>query len=494
VSLQELLEDAATHDGSPLHAEIEASAPACVMYTSGSTGRPKGAVIPHRAILRLVHQQSYANFGSDEVFLHMAPLAFDASTFEIWGALLHGGVLVSLPQTQPSLDEIENAINAHGVTTAWFTAALFHAIVDERPSVLSRLKQVLAGGDVLSPSHIARAQAAAPNARFINGYGPTENTTFTACHVIARNGIGNGAIPIGQPIGGSRVYVVDGRGRLAPRGAIGQLVVAGEGLALGYINRPVLSAERFSPCPDAGEAIVYRTGDLAQWRGDGALMFQGRSDGQVKINGMRVELGEVEAALTSSADVGEAAALVLVDNAGAKWIEAWVTPAQAGAPDLQALSATLEQRLPKAMQPRQITVAAQLPRTANGKLDRAALKSQSVRPQAATPLPSNAEPKSTALTALEAKIAAIWQDVLMRQSIRAQDALFTLGADSLHIFRIAARFAEAGIPLQARHLMANPTVAALAEMIERPSDVRDTDGPKSPVSLASFRRGAKRPK
>ncbi|HLM11693.1 MAG TPA: AMP-binding protein, partial [Reyranella sp.] len=181
---------------------------AYVMYTSGSTGRPKGVRIPHRAVVRLVTGQSYAHFGADEVFLHNSPLSFDASTFEIWGTLLHGARCVLVTDDHPSLKTIANTIRREGVTTAWFTAGLFRALVDQELEALSQLRQLLAGGDVLSPSHVMRALAALPGCQLINGYGPTENTTFTCCYRIPREGWGGGPVPIGVPIGGTYVRLL----------------------------------------------------------------------------------------------------------------------------------------------------------------------------------------------------------------------------------------------------------------------------------------------
>jgi amino acid adenylation domain-containing protein len=462
--------------------------PALVMFTSGSTGRPKGILVPHRGVLRLVFGQDYIRFGADEVFLHMAPLAFDASTLELWGALLHGGAVAIIDAEQASADLIEATIVKAGVTTAWFTAALFHALVDERPQALSPLRQILAGGDVLSPPHVQKAMASAPHARFINGYGPTENTTFTACHVFDAGAL-EGAAPIGRPLAGTRAFVLDAFGGLAPLGAVGELVVAGEGLALGYLNRPVLTAEKFTACPAAGETLVYRTGDLVRWRKDGALMFLGRRDEQIKINGVRVELGEIEAALAAHPAVGEAAAVVRTDAAGARWIEAFVTGA--ATPLIEAdLQAHVRDRLPSVMVPRRIAVLPFMPRTANGKLDRAAL------PQTGAALaPVQAVVES--MSALEAQIAAIWKEVLGVPTVKRGDAIFSLGADSLQIFRIAARFAQAGLPLEARHMMANPTLADLAAMVDPegeagPPTQSAGDAPSGAVSLASFRRGARR--
>jgi amino acid adenylation domain-containing protein len=484
LSFEDALQRKLTITAGASRANIKASSPASIMFTSGSTGRAKGAVIPHRAILRLVKQQTYIAFGPDEVFLHMAPLSFDASTLEVFGALLHGATLAIAEGADTTLSEIENTIKRHKVTTAWFTAALFHAIVDERPSVISTLRQILTGGDVVSAQHIARAMKIAPRARFVNGYGPTENTTFTACHVFGSDLDVQEASPIGMPIGGSRVYVVDERDELTIPGVKGELLVAGEGLALAYVNRESLTAQRFCAAPSLSESRVYRTGDIVSWRKDGALMFHGRRDRQLKINGFRVEPGEIEAVLRGQPGVSDAVAEVQVDSSGSRWIEAWIVWGAGAADDFQEqhLLSVCAERLPRYMVPRRIHVAAALPRTANGKLNRSALH---VRMNDA---PAAMAPSSQIASAVEQQIHDIWADVLKRPQISPTEKIFSLGADSLHLLRICARFAAAGIALELRHMMANPSIADLAAQV---SGARPTA--RDPLDLAGFRKGARRP-
>src|ERR1700722_12021247 len=281
---------------------------AYVMYTSGSTGHPKGVLIPHRGVVRLVVENSFASMGPDEVHLSLAPLAFDASTFEIWGALLNGAKLAVLTAPYPSLDDVAHAISRFGVTTLWLTAGLFHLMVDHRLTGLAPLRQLIAGGDVLSPSHIAKAQAALPGCQLINGYGPTENTTFTCCYAIPRE-LPPGPIPIGTPIAHTTVYILDDTGRPVMDAQEGELYAGGEGLALGYLNRDELTAERFiaNPFDPSGSTRLYRTGDRVRRRTDGNIEFLGRVDRQVKINGKRVELDEIEACLRRSGLVADAA-------------------------------------------------------------------------------------------------------------------------------------------------------------------------------------------
>ena len=377
VTIEDAMASAQAERDTEVNSRTQIDDCAYIMYTSGSTGRPKGVLVTHRGIIRLVTDQSYAAFGPNETFLQLAPLAFDASTFEIWGALLNGGKLAIVSDSRPSADDIAHAIRRHGVTTAWFTAALFHAIVDDRIDILKPLRQVLSGGDVLSPSHVRKAQAAATECEFINGYGPTENTTFTCCYRIPRSDWGGGAVPIGEPIARTSVLILNDKGEAASVGEVGELYAGGEGLALGYLNRPDLTTERFVRNPFRQGERLYSTGDYARWREDGAIDFMGRKDGQVKINGYRVELGEIEAVLCEHEGIGQAATIVRTSTSGAKYIHAFVTLDRAATISESAIRSGLadhiSKRLPTHMSPRAITIISQMPRTENGKTDRTAL-------------------------------------------------------------------------------------------------------------------------
>jgi amino acid adenylation domain-containing protein len=270
---------------------------AYVMYTSGSTGIPKGIGIPHRAVVRLVNNNQYAELGSEQVILQLAPISFDASTFEIWGALLNGGRLVVYPPETPSLEELGRVLAENGVNTLWLTAGLFHMMVDEHVEGLGPVRQLLAGGDVLSPAHVSRVLRELPGCEVINGYGPTENTTFTTCYRMKEESEVGSSVPIGRAIANTQVYVLDGEMEPVPVGVVGELYVGGDGLARGYWKQPELTAEKFIANP-YGEGKLYRTGDLVRYRRDGNLEFMGRADQQVKIRGYRIEPGEIEGVLS----------------------------------------------------------------------------------------------------------------------------------------------------------------------------------------------------
>ena len=281
---------------------------AYLLFTSGSTGTSKGVSVSHRSVVRLVKETDYIHLGAEEVHLQLAPLQFDASTFEIWGPLLNGGLLVVAPPHTPSLDEIGDYIRRYRVTTLWLTAGLFHVMVDERLNDLKPLRHLLVGGDVLSVQHVARALSELQGCRLINGYGPTENTTFTCCHRIEAADRLRPSIPIGRPIANTRVYILDRYLQPTPIGVPGELCITGEGLARGYHNRPDLTNKQFIDNPIAGEpdSRLYKTGDLCRWLSEGIIEFLGRRDQQVKIRGFRVELGEIESALVSHAAIREA--------------------------------------------------------------------------------------------------------------------------------------------------------------------------------------------
>jgi len=319
-------EEFANEEDTDLACPVRADDLAYLTYTSGSTGTPKGVAVPHRAVVRLVKGTAYASLSTSEIFLQLAPLSFDASTFEIWGPLLNGGKLVVMPPAQPSLEDIGRAIRQHGVTTLWLTSGLFNAMVDERLPDLRSLRQLLAGGDVLSVPHVRKALRALTTTRLINGYGPTESTTFACCHTIAPGTASDRPIPIGKPIANTTAYILDAKLQPVPIGVAGELFIGGDGLARGYWRRPELTAEKFisDPFNTEPDARLYQTGDLARWHDDGTIEFLGRADSQVKVRGFRIELGEIENALKQQTDVLDAAVISREDAPGDKRLVAYV--------------------------------------------------------------------------------------------------------------------------------------------------------------------------
>ncbi len=361
----------------PLPCHVNATSPAYIMFTSGSTGRPKGVVVSHRAIVRLVRDQSYVDFGETAVFLQMSALAFDACTFEIWGALLNGGSIGIIAGERISIPQIGEAIARYGVNTVFMTTALFNAIVDLDIDVLAGLRQVMVGGDVVSPKHLLAAMEKFPEAKFINGYGPTEATTFSLCYRLERGGWGAGQIPIGSPLNHTHAYILDADMNRCADGGPGELWIGGDGVAIGYLNRPELTADRFRPDPFAthSSARMYGTGDLARVRQDGHIEFLGRNDRQIKIDGKRIELDEIEHALRLSPAVADAVISVRVLGSVDKQIVAFVKLAKNvhANHSVAMIIDELRNRLPRHMIPARTVAVADFPLTENGKINKSAL-------------------------------------------------------------------------------------------------------------------------
>jgi amino acid adenylation domain-containing protein len=444
-----------------------AQARAYVMYTSGSTGQPKGVQIEHRSIVRLVGRPAYVRLDAETRFLHAAPLGFDASTLELWGPLLHGGACVIYSDPVPTGRGLARAIAAHGVTSAWLTAALFNAVVDEDPRLLSGLAQLFTGGEALSPSHVGRALAALPATELINGYGPTECTTFTTTYSIPRDLPAELPIPIGRPIADTQVYVLNRARQPVPVGIVGELYVGGLGVARGYLARPELDAERFvADSLGGGPGRLYRTGDRVRWRPDGAIDFLGRADGQVKLRGFRIELGEIEARLGALPGVAACAVMVRDDGPSGKRLVAYVVagPRPSDASDATSapvLRSSLARVLPEFMVPSAFVALAALPVTANGKLDRGKL------PAPTTGRPELAQPYRAGSSEREAAICRVFAELLGLDRVGALDGFFELGGNSLLALRLISRLAAAGIPeISPATFFAAPTPAALARALD----------------------------
>jgi amino acid adenylation domain-containing protein len=433
---------------------------AYLCYTSGSTGAPKGVSVLHRGVIRLVLNTDYAELGPDETFLQLCSLTFDPATFEIWGALLNGGRLVIYPPGPLLLSELGDCLKREGVTTLWLTTGLFHRMADDQLAALGGLRQLLAGGDVLSPAHINRVRTTHPNLRLVNGYGPTENTTFTTCHAVTAP-FGD-RVPIGRPIAGTRVYVLDEDLQPVPDGQWGLLYGSGAGLARGYHRRPGFTAERFPPDPFHPGERMYSIGDVVRAGQDGVLEFRGRTDDQVKVGGYRVELGEISSALAGQPQVKEAVVVVREDvSAGEKVLVAYVVPDGCHDNLLAQLRLALHDRLPRHMIPAAIVVMDSLPLTRNEKVDRAALPLPERTPR---DVDAGYEPPRTPTEAL---LADLWADVLAVQRVGVHDDFFQLGGDSLTAADLLANVRVvlgADLP-SARLFFDNPTVAGLAALI-----------------------------
>jgi amino acid adenylation domain-containing protein len=451
---------------------------AYVMYTSGSTGEPKGIGVTHRNVLRLVCGAEYAELNEQTVILQLASVSFDAATFEVWGALLNGGKLVLYPGRVASAVELGELVREQGVETLWLTSALYNAVVEQGVEELRGLRQLLIGGEALSESHIRRGLAALEDVELINGYGPTEVTTFSCTHRI-RSSAGEEweqGVPIGKPINNTEAYVLDERQELVPVGVVGELYLGGEGLARGYVGAAELTSERFVPRPfskDPG-ARLYRTGDLVRYRRDGELEFMGRVDEQLKIRGFRIEPGEVESVLREHEQVAEAVVLGRQEESGEKRLVAYLVAA-AGAAELSVteLRRYVEEKLPEYMMPAGFVYLAELPLNANGKVDRAML-----------PAPEWEQVRSGQeyvgpRTAVEEVLCGIWAEVLGVEQVGVYDNFFELGGHSLLATRINSRLRQAfGIELPLRELFESGSIARLAERVSEAQRVEQVAVPR----------------
>ncbi|HEY3919585.1 MAG TPA: amino acid adenylation domain-containing protein [Stellaceae bacterium] len=459
-----ILEEMAAADWRDLAAPGGGESLAYVSFTSGSTGAPKGVAVSQRSVLGLVLGSDFARLDEHERVLHYAPVAFDASTFEIWGALLNGGCLVVMPPGVASLEVLGETIRREEVTSLWLTAGLFEVMAAERLTDLRGVRQLLAGGDVLPVAAVRRVLGALPDCRLINGYGPTETTTFACCHaIVAADIAAGGAVPVGRPIAGARVYVLDRRLRPCAVGMVGEIYIGGSGVARGYVGDPSATAASFVPNPysETGERL-YRSGDLARWRADGVVEFLGRADDQLKLRGYRLSLSEIETVLGEQAGVERCVAVVRGEGAAKRLVAYAVAPGASA----EALRARLAARLPAAAVPGQIVLLEALPLNANGKLDRSALPAP---PQAAA-----APPQSEA----ERRIAAIWQEVLGLDTVARDDNFFELGGHSLAAIQITARIGSGfniALPLSA--IFEAQTVGGLAREVAKAEAAGRTAGP-----------------
>jgi len=483
-----------TGDGEPIEPRSSPAHLAYISYTSGSTGRPKGVCVEHRAVVRLVLGTNYIDLGPEDVFLQHSPVSFDASTLEIWGPLLNGGRLVVCPPGRLSAGELGTIVERSGVTVLWLTAGLFHAIsedIEHGLQALQGLRYLLAGGDVLSPEHVRTARAALPGTRLINGYGPTENTTFTCFHPVGAELDTTRSLPIGRPIANTRAHVLDVSLHPVPLGVAGELCAGGDGLARGYFRNPALTAERFIPDPFGGiGSRLYHTGDLVRRLADGRIEFLGRLDQQVKIRGFRIEPGEIEAMLTRHPGVGDAVVVAREAAPGDRRLAAYVTPAPTPAPTTAGegsratgptgieLRGYLAELLPEPMVPAWIVVLDRLPLTANGKVDRKAL-----------PMPerqTSAEGRLAPRTPVEEVLACIWAEVLgfsAGERVGADDHFFELGGHSLLATRVMSRLRGAfGIEMPLRELFEAPRLSQLAARIEASLQTLRSSTIASPIS------------
>ncbi|HET6859630.1 MAG TPA: non-ribosomal peptide synthetase [Streptomyces sp.] len=431
-------------------------ATAFIMFTSGSTGRPKGVAVRHGAVAELVTDPSYLTVTPrDRVLLH-SPATFDASTFEVWAALANGAAVVVCTAQRPSFEDLVREVERHGVTVAFFTTALFHQLAARRSRVFSVLRTVVVGGETLSAQHARAVLRAFPWLELVNGYGPTETTTFATAHRVTDADC-DGPVPIGRPVAGASAHILDENGRSAVDGERGELWIGGARLAAGYVGQPALTAERFVEHPSLGR--LYRTGDLVTARPDGVLDFHGRSDDQVKVRGHRIEPGEIAHVLRQQPEVADAAVTVRRPAPDDTRLAAFVVASPGPAPLPQALRERLAELLPDHLVPDELTVVDRLPLTTAGKVDLRALAAlDPAAPRGA------AEP----LTPLQQAVAEVWGRSLECEVTRPDDDFLALGGHSLLALVVTDDLREdLGVELSLADFFATPTVAGQAALVER---------------------------
>jgi amino acid adenylation domain-containing protein len=450
---------------------------AYVMYTSGSTGQPKGVMIAHRAVGRLVLNNGYADFQASDRVAFASNSAFDATTMEVWAPLLNGGCIVVIDQAillDPEL--FKHWLEHQAVNVLWLTVALFNQYADTLAEAFSHLRYLLVGGDALDPRVIAHVLQRSPPQHLLNGYGPTETTTFAMTHEVREIPGGLKSIPIGRPISNTRIYILDRNGEPVPIGVVGEIHIGGAGVARGYLNRPELTAARFLADPFAAEpdARMYRTGDLARYLPDGNVEFLGREDFQVKIRGFRIELGEIEARLSSYALVREAVVLAREDEPGEKRLVGYYTSANGESIAAEALRVHLRSALPEYMVPAAFVRLDAFALTPNGKLDRKAL-----------PAPDDAAYAARSYEApageVETRLARIWAELLKLDRVGRHDNFFELGGHSLVALRMVAQVRSTfGVEIGVAALFAAPTIKEFAARVSR------TETPPEPWNVVKI--------
>jgi len=451
----------ASEETAPVLADlpVDPGVVACVMFTSGSTGRPKGIATSHRALVETLVGQGFVDPVRDSVWLQCSPVSWDAFALELFAPLVCGGVVVVQPGQRPEPAVMARLVAEHRVSTVHASASLLNFLIDEYPGIFRRLRHVATGGEAASVAHLRRLVGQFPDLVVTNGYSPVECTIFTVAHRLRPGDTaeGAGSVPVGRPVAGMRLLVLDAGLGLVPAGVAGELYMAGGGLADGYVGQPGLTASRFIANPFAVGERMYRTGDLVRWRADGTLEFLGRADEQIKIRGFRIEPGEVTAALIGLDGVRDAAVHVWTVD-GDKRLAGYLVAEPGQQLDPAGLRRQLAARLPEHLVPAQLIVLDALPIGATGKLDRAKLPAPTVTANTAGRAPRT--PTEEILTGLFAAILGL------NTPVSIDDNFFDLGGHSLLATRLIARIRTTlNAELTIKAIFEAPTVAGMAERL-----------------------------
>lgn len=429
---------------------------AYIMYTSGSTGTPKAVMIPHQSVVRLVKSANYYDFSASDKLISTGAFSFDATTFEYWGMLLNGGELILCDQdTLLQNSALQNEIQTREANVMWFTAGWGNQLIDDNIEIFEGLNTVLLGGEKLSPKHIQKLRSTYPGLQIVNGYGPTENTTFSLTYNIKEV---TDIIPIGKPISNSSAYILNEKQQLQPIGVIGEIYLGGDGLAKGYLNDAEKTAEKFIENPYKTGEKIYKSGDLGMWLPDGNILYMGRNDNQVKIRGHRIELGEIEQVLQAQTSIAQAAVTVKTVDKD-KTIVAYILP-QNEAIDKEVLRNDLKQVLPDYMIPNHYVEVTEMPLNANGKVDYKALPELQEVDIIRTEYVA-------ATTETEQQLVDIWQNLLQLEQIGIKDNFFDLGGHSIKAIKMSHDISTVfELDVSIKNIFVYPTIEQLAAQIE----------------------------
>lgn len=468
-----LLEDKTiySNDNSSIGNINNSSNMAYVIYTSGSTGKPKGVIVEHKSIVRLVKNNEFITLVPDDKILQTGAVVFDASTFEIWGALLNGLTLYLVSdEVILDADKLEHTINENGITTIWLTSPLFNQLSEQNENLFLNIRNLIVGGDALSPKHINKVRKNSPKTKIINGYGPTENTTFSVCFTIDKDY--TDSIPIGKPISNSTAYIFNHQNKLQPIGIPGELFVGGDGVARGYLNQPELTKERFISNPFNSEDILYKTGDMAKWLPDGTIEYLGRRDSQVKIRGFRIELGEIEQCISKYPNIMQAIVIAKEDKTLTKNLFGYFTANPKI--DISELRAYLRERLPDYMVPSYLILLDKMPLTVNGKVD----KRQLPEPNNDLDELSYEEPDNE----IEKNLIEIFSNILGVTRVGKDDNFFDIGGHSLSAtILVNAIRKEFGVDISLKQFFSMPTVKDIANLINQSAKSKYTRIEAAPI-------------